>query len=156
MGEGRDDFATAVEELNLLDVGSWPFAASRHDSFSDRFGENRRQKKTRWGDGGLIDQLTDLRVPIIITNRHPSSSDADHSLQKQQSGKWQKRLEDCLLIPRFRCILSSDFSDDNPKLPQVLLNRDSPVSGVTHALGASESMCQCQCQCHLMTCVNYP
>lgn len=77
MGEGRDDFATAVEELNLLDVGSWPFAASRHDSFSDRFGENRRQKKTRWGDGGLIDQLTDLRVLVTISKHLATGCDLD-------------------------------------------------------------------------------
>ncbi len=37
--------------------------------------------------------------------------------------------------------ISGDFSDDNLTLPDVLLDCDSPVSGVTHALGASELMC---------------
>jgi hypothetical protein len=36
--------------------------------------------------------------------------------------------------------ISGDFSGDNLTLPQVLLHRDSPVSRVTHAHGASESL----------------
>jgi hypothetical protein len=43
-----------------------PFSAPYDTIFSVPFGENRRQKKTHQGDGGLINRVTGLRVLMII------------------------------------------------------------------------------------------
>jgi len=47
-------------------------------------------------------------------------------------------------------MFSSDFSDDNFTLPNVLFDCDSPVSRLTHAHGVSESSYQCQGEYRLM------
>ena len=53
-------------------------AATLDANLSVSFGGNRRQKKTRQGDGGLINRVTGLRVLMIIVARCPVSRDAVH------------------------------------------------------------------------------
>jgi len=56
------------------------------------------------------------------------------------SDKRPKLAEGRRLMIAHRRLLSGDFSDDNLNQSRVLLNRDNPVSHVTHALGVPESM----------------
>jgi hypothetical protein len=55
-----------------------PFSASHDSVFSVSFGGSSRQKKTRQGDGGLINRVTGLRVLIIIVEHYPALRDAVH------------------------------------------------------------------------------